>query len=151
MKVPAAFYNVSPYWAKAIGDAKTVRDLAGFKGYDEHTNYHETQTKDGMHNLSQGGSCIVGEAHGMSAEYWNVGDNLHPCEDCSMYSRKFYDILVGEYDHLGNRKQLIQDNIQGFTMHWRGEHDPLIGIVPHVDIVQDEPLKEHLAGQIKAK
>ena len=147
MKVPAAFYNVSPYWAKAIGAAKTVRSLAGYEGKDSRGEYNETTSEDGMHNLKDAASCIVGEAYGMSDKYWDRRVAEEQCSTCGNYSKKFYNILVGDYDSVGNRKQLVQDNIQGFTKHWRDEHDPLIGVVPDVDIQADE----QLADQIKAK
>ena len=145
MKVPAAFHKVSPFWARTMSAAKTIKTLPGYKYVDGRGQAHQVQSEDGMHNLGDGGSCAVGEAHGMTARYWDGHILEEQCDDCSFYSQTFYGILCGSHDHEGNRKGQLSMLVLDFTEHWKAKHDPLIGVIPEIEPV------EILADQIKAK
>ena len=122
IKVPTAFFEVSPYWAKTISEAKTVKDLQGFNG--------SSSCGDGTrHNIQDPQTCIVGEAH--HAQF-----NWDDCKQCSEFSSRFGSILDGGHDGHGNRKHQLIQNVKDFTDHWRTEHNPLI----HLDIETEEEL-----------
>jgi hypothetical protein len=131
VKVPAAFFEVCPKWAAAISEAKTVKELAGFNGND-HPN-------DFGGNIQNYNTCIVGEAYHnyFAEEYCSVQAKAgQRCNECEAFSNRFGNILRGETDHRGNRKQQLTQNIQDFTAHWRDTHNPLL----HLDIETEEQL-----------
>jgi len=123
MKVPAAFFEVSPHWAKAISEAKTVKELSGNK--DSGGSVREF----GDRSIQNAQSCIVGEAHHNTFKWGS-------CQECDAFSSRFGDILTGELDTKGNRKQQLVQNITDFTSHWREEHNPLV----HLDIETEDEL-----------
>jgi hypothetical protein len=123
MKVPAAFHQVSPKWANVIREAKTVKDLTGFRDkYGDHGYGHGFGG-----DIQHGANCVVGEAHMFSDAYWNE------CVECSNFSERFGNIMIGTLDEYGNRKQQLMQNIDDFTNHWREAHNPLIGVTPDVE------------------
>lgn len=120
MKVPAAFFEVSPQWAKVISEAKTVKELNGFFADGSYK-------EDGGNSLQNYNSCIVGEAH----HFHFIGrvdqsSNDDYCEECVNFSNRFGEILQGSKDGYGNRKQQVVQNIEDFTNHWRQNHNPLV-------------------------
>lgn len=119
MKVPAAFFEVSPAWAKTISEAKTVKELAGFNGKE--SNWDQ--------NIQNAQTCIVGEA------YHNEFSWEH-CRECSSFSSRFGAILDGSHDGHGNRKQQLMQNIKDFTTHWRENHNHLV----HLDIETEDEI-----------
>jgi hypothetical protein len=125
MKVPAAFWEVSPEWAKMISEAKTVRELSGFRSDDD-------RNESGDRSIQDYNSCIVGEAwHG---QFISQNGDGQECKECLDFSNRFGMIMGGEYDGKGNRKQQLVQNIKDFTDHWRDEHNPLL----HLDIETEE-------------
>lgn len=117
VKVPTAFFEVSPYWAKTISEAKTVKDLAGC-----YIDGKKLDNDNGSgHNIQDSQTCIVGEAY--HAEFdWDG------CDECSSFSSRFGSILEGGYDNHGNRKQQLVQNVKDFTDHWRTVHNPMVNI-----------------------
>jgi len=125
MKVPAAFFEVSPEWAKMISEAKTVKELSGFRSGAENN-------ESGDRSIQDYNSCIVGEAwHG---QFVSKNVNGQECVECLQFSNRFGLIMDGSYDGKGNRKQQLVQNIKDFTDHWRDEHNPLL----HLDIETEE-------------
>lgn len=55
-------------------------------------------------------NCIVGEAYGRSASYWDS------CEECTDFSRRFpFYFKERAYDKLEN-------GVQRFVQHWNDKH-----------------------------
>jgi hypothetical protein len=111
--IPAAFFEVSPFWAKVMSEAKTIRDIEGH--LDD--NGKERSISDPQH-------CIVGEAY-HDAFKVREGD-YGGCKECHDFSWRFGQIMHGEHDGRGNRKQQMLQNVKDFTDHWRAEHNPLL-------------------------
>ena len=117
MNVPAAFFEVSPIWAKNISEAKTVKELNGFShdGFETGIN--------GATNIQNYNTCIVGEAHHF--QFVGTGDK---CAECKAFSDRFGEIMAGGRDATGNRKKQLMQNVSDFTDHWRNTHNPLLGM-----------------------
>ena len=131
MKVPAAFFEVSPQWARVISEAKTVKELSGFVDHNGRM-LSDGHGFDG--NIQNYNQCIVGEAH-----HFNFADNT--CHECRVFSDRFGAILHGAHDGHGNRKQQLMQNIEDFTNHWRDKHNPMIGIKPEI-AAEPEAIKQ---------
>ena len=133
MKLPAAFFEVSPFWAKVSSEAKTVKELPGFfdrKGIEKEAAYDDNAGI--LRSIQNWNTCIVGEAHHETFK----DNNGYGCNECYNFSSRFGAILQGEYDGKGNRKQQLIQNIKDFTDHWRDEHNPLL----HLDIETEETI-----------
>lgn len=125
MKVPTAFFEVSPYWAKTISEAKTVKDLQGFNG--------SHSCGDGtIHNIQNPQTCIVGEAYHEKFDW-------EDCKECSAFSSRFGAILDGRHDSTGNRKKQLVQNVKDFTDHWRTIHNPLVEIDTETEKIPVRP------------
>lgn len=111
--IPAAFFEVSPYWAKTLSEAKTVRDI------------EDAIDESGVErSISNPQHCIVGEAY-HDAFKCKDGD-YKGCKECHNFSWRFGAIMQGDHDGTGNRKQQMLQNVKDFTDHWRAEHNPLL-------------------------
>ena len=129
MKVPAAFFEVSPIWAKNISEAKTVKELNGFSSQGH-------SVGDGADtNIQNFNTCIVGEAH----HFQFLGTDAEKCKECNAFSMRFGDIMAGGRDATGNRKKQLMQNIEDFTNHWRQEHNPLLDMELDTEPVECRP------------